>query len=212
MLSMPINLKFAEFPKIPRLNRDCTITEKIDGTNASVVIALPGVLMPIDDIIAEHSDGSLMFAGSRTRYIVPNEQRKGSDNHGFAAWVRDHASLLWTLGPGNHYGEWWGSGIQRGYGLPKGEKRFSLFNTHRWGDDDNGFSLRPACCSIVPTLYQGPFSTISVDTQIESLRLNGSWAARGFMQPEGIVIYHTALGGYFKATLEKDEQPKGLNR
>ena len=29
---------FVEFRKIPRLNRDIIITEKIDGTNASIVI------------------------------------------------------------------------------------------------------------------------------------------------------------------------------
>lgn len=29
---------FAEFPKIARLSRECVITEKIDGTNAQVVV------------------------------------------------------------------------------------------------------------------------------------------------------------------------------
>lgn len=31
-------MTFEAFPKIPRLNRDITITEKIDGTNVAVVI------------------------------------------------------------------------------------------------------------------------------------------------------------------------------
>jgi hypothetical protein len=30
--------EFAGFPKISRLSRDCIITEKIDGTNAQILI------------------------------------------------------------------------------------------------------------------------------------------------------------------------------
>jgi hypothetical protein len=62
----------------------------------------------------------------------------------------EHRDDLLTLGPGRHFGEWWGAGIQRRYGLT--EKRFSLFNVTRWGE------ARPACCHVVPTLYRGPFS------------------------------------------------------
>ena len=29
---------FVEFPKIPRLKRDIVVTEKIDGTNASILV------------------------------------------------------------------------------------------------------------------------------------------------------------------------------
>jgi hypothetical protein len=72
----------------------------------------------------------MMLAGSRSQYITPER-----DNHGFARWVQDDADELWALGEGRHFGEWWGSGIQRGYGLQKGEKRFSLFNVARWADD-----------------------------------------------------------------------------
>jgi hypothetical protein len=79
---------------------------------------------------------------SRSRWITPDD-----DNFGFAAWVEANRDELLTLGPGRHFGEWWGSGIQRGYGLPKGEKRFSLFNVSRWGES------RPACCHVVPVLY-----------------------------------------------------------
>lgn len=31
-------MEFKEFPKIPRLNREFTITEKIDGTNGCIVV------------------------------------------------------------------------------------------------------------------------------------------------------------------------------
>jgi hypothetical protein len=34
-------IPYEPFPKIPRLSRDCTITEKIDGTAAQVTAASP---------------------------------------------------------------------------------------------------------------------------------------------------------------------------
>lgn len=177
---------FQEFGKIGRLSRDMVITEKIDGTNAQVYIA---------------DDGQMLF-GSRTRYITPEQ-----DNHGFARWATDHREELLTLGPGHHFGEWWGGGIQRGYGLPKGEKRFSLFNVHRWSDEAG---VRPACCHIVPVLLRWTFDTAVIQDTLTSLGVLGSAAAPGFMQPEGIVVFHSANGALFKKTLEKDEMPKGI--
>lgn len=180
-------MDFVEFPKIARLSRECVITEKIDGTNGCICIG---------------EDGSF-YVGSRTRWITPE-----NDNYGFARWATENKDELTKLGPGTHFGEWWGSGIQRGYGLQKGEKRFSLFNVHRWVDD----AARPACCSVVPELWRGIFSTQDANEQIGILRRTGSKAAPGFMSPEGIVIFHTAGGYLFKKTIEKDEQPKGLQR
>lgn len=157
------------------------ITEKIDGTNAIIYIG---------------DDGEFL-TGSRTQWITPEK-----DNYGFSRWAHDHKSELMSLGPGFHYGEWWGRGIQRGYDLK--EKRFSLFNVSRWSDD----SLRPACCHVVPTLYSGQFSSIDVDVYLEELRVHGSYAAPGFMRPEGVVVYHVAGGYLFKKTIEKDAQHK----
>lgn len=176
---------FEPFGKIPRLNRACVITEKIDGTNAQIYIG---------------EDGSFE-AGSRSRFITPD-----SDNFGFARWAYEHKDELMTLGPGRHFGEWWGSGIQRGYGLEKGEKRFSLFQSARWTDD-----ARPACCGVVPVLFDGPFSTEAVSTAVERLRTLGSVAAPGFMKPEGVIVYHTASRSCFKVTVEKDGEPKGFS-
>ena len=173
---------FVGFPKIPRLSRRCVITEKIDGTNGCIYIG---------------DDGEFLV-GSRTRWITPN-----NDNHGFARWAYEHKEELLKLGPGRHFGEWWGQGIQRGYGLK--EKRFSLFNTSRWLDD----SVRPACCHVVPVLYDGMFHSASVDFYVNWLVTNGSRAATGFMRPEGIVIYHTAANLCFKRTIENDDEPKG---
>jgi hypothetical protein len=39
---------------------------------------------------------------------------------------------------------------------------------------------------------------------MECLKGNGSMAARGFMRPEGIVIYHTAARVFFKKTFDHD--------
>lgn len=199
---------FQGFPKIARLSRDCIVTEKIDGTNAQILITtsladMPQLSseLPIESVT---SVGELhLIAGSRTRFIAPGK----SDNHGFAAWVKANAEELVKLGPGRHFGEWWGSGIQRGYGLPKGEKRFSLFNTSIWADD----AVRPACCSVVPVLYRGTFDTqTAVDEMLELLMELGSIAAPGFMKPEGIIVYHVAGNLYFKKTIEKDAEHKGI--
>lgn len=173
-------MDFIEFPKMARLSRECIITEKIDGTNAQVYIT---------------EDGKIYF-GSRTRWITPD-----NDNYGFAAWGMEHRDELMKLGPGRHFGEWWGSGIQRKYDM-KG-KQFSLFNVTRWDNDE-----RPSCCLVVPTLYRGVFDTAAVMECLRGLESSGSKAAPGFMQPEGIVVYHVAAGIGFKKTIDRDEEPK----
>jgi hypothetical protein len=61
----------------------------------------------------------------------------------------------------------------------------------------------------VPVLYEGPFSKLAIDYALNELRAHGSQAAPGFMQPEGVVVFHTAAKTLFKVTLEHDEQPKG---
>jgi hypothetical protein len=109
------------------------------------------------------------------------------------------------LGEGAHFGEWWGQGIQRGYAQT--EKRFSLFNAWRWNDQNPN---RPACCGVVPNLYSGPFNTNVTEEIMTGLRVGGSAAAPGFMKPEGIIIYLSAARTYFKQTIEKDEEPKGM--
>lgn len=174
--------EFESFNKIARLSRACTITEKIDGTNGCICIDETGGF----------------YVGSRSRWILPED-----DNFGFAKWAYENKDELMKLGPGRHFGEWWGAGIQRRYGMT--EKRFSLFNTSRWADD----SVRPACCHVVPVLFSGPFTTEVADRCINHLREVGSMAAPGFMKPEGIIVYHHAANVYFKKTLEKDEEWKG---
>jgi len=168
-------MEFQVFPKMPRLSREVIISEKLDGTNAQILI-VEAEGYPVNYAIYERG-GLAILAGSRTRWISPSD-----DNYGFARWSLEHAEELLTLGPGRHFGEWWGQGIQRNYGLK--EKRFSLFNSARWSDD----AARPGCCHVVPELYRGEFCTGQIQIVIEELRQNGSAAAPGFLKPEGIVI------------------------
>lgn len=170
---------FREFSKIPRLSRQMIVTEKIDGTNGVVYVGEDDLVLP----------------GSPSRWLTPEQ-----DHFGFAAWVKEHEANLRLLGPGYHFGEWWGEGIQRGYGI-KG-KRWSLFNVKRWG------ALRPECCHVVPVLYEGPFDTAVVEKCLLSLATFGSQASVNFMRPEGVVVYHVQGNLLFKKTLEKDEEPK----
>lgn len=173
--------EFKPFPKIPRLSRECIITEKIDGTNASI-------------LITENGD---FYTGSRKRWITPDD-----DNYGFSRWAHEHKDELMELGPGHHFGEWWGQGIQRKYDLD--EKRFSLFNTNRWTDE-----TLPVCCHVVPVLFSGIFSDELVWDALSLLSEFGSSAAPGFMNPEGVIVFHVASQHLFKKTLEKDEEWKG---
>jgi hypothetical protein len=174
-------LIFPPMQKIARYSRICTITEKIDGTNASIFIS---------------EDLSEFRTGSKTRWITPQQ-----DNNGFSRWAHEHKDDLMQLGPGQHFGEWWGLGIQRTYGQTC--KRFSLFNTRRWKD------VRLSCCDLVPVIYEGMFKQSAIEAALQDLQLQGSFAAPGFMQPEGVVIYHHAAKQFFKKTLIGDEKPKG---
>lgn len=188
-------IEFIGFQKMARLNRECVITEKIDGTNAQIFIA----------------DDGTMLVGSRTRWLLPE-----NDNHGFANWCETQRSELLTLGRGRHFGEWWGQGINRNYGLK--EKRFSLFNTIRWCLYDQEpqriamadprvekYQKRlPACCGLVPVLRRGVFSSDAAASALYVLSQQGSAAVPGFMNPEGIVVYHVAGNVSFKVTLGGD--------
>lgn len=147
--------EFQAMNKIPRLNREIVITEKIDGTNASVVIVpeLIGdgsctteldravaaeIALPRDAVA--HVDGHYVYAGARNNYRLPGKQ----DNFGFAGFVQRNAeALVAALGPGRHFGEWWGPGINRGYG--QAGKTLSLFNVSKWGEVV-GY-LDPRCAS-----------------------------------------------------------------
>lgn len=176
---------FQPFPKIARLNRTIVITEKIDGTNAAIGI----------------SESGDFWCQSRSRIITPDD-----DNFGFARWAYANIdSLVRDLGLGLHFGEWWGAGIQRTYGLD--HKRLSLFNTSRWREP----AFTTPNLGVVPVMWTGdwlPDGLFAPDQALLHLRKFGSVAAPGFERPEGIVVYHGASNTLFKATLEGDQKGK----
>ena len=189
-------IEFQPWPKIHRLQREIVITEKIDGTNAAVGV----------------DENGRVWAQSRNNVISIFK-----DNAGFAQWVYQNKDVLRdALGPGIHFGEWWGAGIQRGYGLS--ERRFSLFNSYRWGVEESGVLKLQLARSLglaidcVPILYRGPWSYTSgaletifaPDVVQKNLSWQGSKAAPGFMNPEGIVVFHEHSGHMFKFTLDGD--------
>ncbi|MEE1835773.1 RNA ligase family protein [Streptomyces sp. SP17KL33] len=177
-------VEFAAWPKTPRLFRDIIITEKIDGTNAALHIDAEGNVT----------------AQSRKRLIYPHD-----DNFGFANWAAENAAILAPLlGPGVHFGEWWGRGIQRNYGLT--ERRFSLFNVHRHADIDA--EVGGARVNTVPVLYQGPFREEEITHWLSSLAMFGSVAVPGFADPEGICVFHTASRNVYKVTLDNNDAGK----
>lgn len=205
-----MTIEFLPYPKTPRLRRDVVVTEKIDGTNAQIHIRefkTNGVLVSavdeFDFAVPIGSETTLaMRVGSRNRWIKPG---KHTDNYGFASWCYTNAAELIKLGVGKHFGEWWGNGIARGYGMDR--KVFSLFNTARWGEHNPN---TPACVSVVPVLETCRVDEIN--NVLEHLRITGSKASPGFMNPEGIIVYHSASKQNFKVLLEGDEIPKGGQR
>jgi len=260
-------MKFQKFNKIPRLSRDCIITEKIHGTNAQIAIfsgkyfqeyiedcdsqaiikpdrvqnqedvekfinkyclyihpktsiAIAGSFDPLTNItkpLGYDYQELYIFAGSKKRWL---DCSSNGDNYGFAKWTKENASELIKLGQGRHYGEWWGYGIQHGYGLK--EKRYSLFNVGKWCEIHPQVisidpktkvkkyqNICPKCCKVVPILYKGLFDTQKIEIILNELKQHGSYAVPGFMNPEGIVIFHQASNHLFKKTIENDEKPKG---
>ncbi|WP_103529501.1 RNA ligase family protein [Streptomyces sp. SM12] len=180
---------FEPWPKTARLLRGVVITEKLDGTNAAVIVK------------QEANGGFRVAAQSRNRLITP-----GRDNFGFAGWVDENADeLARFLGPGRHFGEWWGRGIQRGYGMET--RNFSLFNTARFGMADS-VVIGGVEVDSVPVLHSGPFDEADIRECLRRLRVYGSYAAPGFMNPEGICVYHTALRTVLKVTLDNNDAGK----
>ncbi len=194
-----MSYEFKSYPKIPRLEKLVwAITEKLDGTNGIVHIepVNPYQLGAPDPFVNALEAGAVaivdnfaVFAGSRSRWLQPGRQ---TDNYGFGEWVKNNADeLVAILGPGTHYGEWWGQGIQRNYGATR--KRFTLFAPWRYPQvrdirDETGDEV----LTKVPLLAQGSGSARSIQTAIDlwssSLERDGSPAVPGWMNPEGLVL------------------------
>lgn len=198
-------MEFKEWGKTHRLFRNIVVTEKIDGTNACIIfeeVDGPNEHMPSTSYVIDPETGDLYEVGaqSKNRLITPEQ-----DNYGFARWVySNHEELFAILGPGRHYGEWWGAGIQRRYN--QSMKRFSLFNTERFAnlyDEADGVTI-----DCVPVMYEGPFSEKEILSAAAALRHGGSVAAEGFMKPEGVCIYHTQTKQVMKFTIDSNDKSK----
>lgn len=182
-------VEFKEWPKIPRgTGESMTITEKIDGTNACV-------------IVEETYRGPVVVGvQSRTQLLAnaDNDEMEltiTSDNFGFADWVKKNQDELAKLGPGYHYGEWAGPGIQKNHHNLE-HKTLFLFNSDRWRD---GRAPRPAGVECVPILYEGPADRNKIQETMDNL-----WASakeKGY-HPEGVVIWFHKGRRYEKITFE----------
>lgn len=183
------NFEFEPYQKLSRLKRTVVVTEKIDGTNAQILI---------------NKEAGVFKVGSRSRWLT-----LGDDNFGFCSWAcRNKDALIEELGDGRHFGEWWGQGIQRKYG--QDERHFSLFNTGRWNGAEEGKRLK--LCRTVPVLFIGSWDDFNIENIMLKLKTGGSVAAPGFMDPEGVVVFHSASNQSFKVTYEHDKLGKEASR
>lgn len=199
-------IEFKKLPSLSRLFRQMVVTEKMDGTQSTIIFQQwdgdPGEGRPTEALLGP--DGTLYEVGaqSKNRLLLPGAQ---TDNYGFAEWVLGYRYELFDLlGPGRHSGEWWGRGIQRNYGLEY--RNFSLFNPAKLGDHTRW--IGGAVVGSVPTLFEGPFSTEYVEELGCVLQEEGSSAVPGFMKPEGLVVFHVASGQSFKFTLDANDKHK----
>jgi hypothetical protein len=194
---------FERFPSLTRFSHGWTITEKLDGSNAQIlIISVHDVpLLENGNELARIGDVSI-WAGSRNRMITAD---KTGDHMGFAQFVKSNAEeIVCLLGEGRHFGEWVGPGIgKRHYDLK--EKRFVLFNTHRWTNAE-----LPERFDVVPVLGEGYMNdpNYAAESLMQSLKVKGSAYAPGFMNPEGVVMYHGPSKTTFKKTFDYDEQGK----
>lgn len=179
------DLDFVAFDKIERLKGIAvTITEKIHGTNAQIAIS---------------DDGQTVKAGSRNRWLTIDD-----DNYGFAKWVEEkREALLSFLGPGRHFGEWYGAGIGVGYGLK--EKRLALFNGHRWAAVVAEGGKLPERVDLVPVLYSGLYSVEALEGVKEKLKAGGSVLVPGYAKPEGVVVSFHEFRTLKKFVFESEE-------
>lgn len=183
-------MDFLEFPKITRLHKTMmSITQKIHGSNGCI------------RIWQSWSDDAIEINGLRWKIV--GSKRTGdvsinNDNFGFAAWIdQNKEELIRLLGPGRHYGEWAGPGINSGEGLDK--RTFILFNHHLFKPD----RPLPDRCKVVPVLYTGAYDTAAISETMAKLKEHGSYLVDGYMRPEGIVI--NVDGTRYKCVFEPEE-------
>jgi hypothetical protein len=179
--------EFKKWSSTPRWHNGLTITEKIDGTNACIVIY----------------NGEVK-AQSRKRIITPDD-----DNFGFARWVYDNAgALMDTLGYGYHYGEWFGEGIQKN---PLGieGKRFALFHATKY-TASNGYDLEQVDnLETVPLLHHGQATIWTIPDVVGSLARGSKVVGADVdAEAEGIIVWHKETRVKYKILLTNDDVHK----
>lgn len=164
--------EFVDFGKIARFRdtyNPVTISEKIDG-----------------------SQGGLNFDADGNLTVQSRKKVLDADNgDGFFNWATENReSLFRDLGPGVHFGEWYGRKIQRTYGLD--HKRFALFNAARFRDAE----FETLNLETVPLLFHGVVGDLGVDLYVDAaldyLNHYGSAAVPGFRNYEGVVVFFTS--------------------
>ncbi len=203
---------FIPYGKTARLHRNAVISEKLNGTNASVFF----VPLEEGETTRDHPnaraflhDKIAVYAQSRNRMLVP-----GEDNAGFGAWVEKHAlEIFAVLGVGRFWGEWYGPGVQKNPHDVE-HKRFALFEVQR--APIRALSETPLLFEDgtqlegVPILYQGKFSGSAVDDALIRLGQHGTQVngASENGRPEGIIVYLSEIQTRLKVLLEADHLSK----
>ena len=196
-------MEFKAFPKIENIRKmEMVITQKIHGTNAQIYIQERLFNLDFDKSIGTHVNPNVFLVdgkyyelrcGSRSRWIYP-----GDDNYGFAAFVHQHKEeFIRKLGPGQHFGEWAGPGVNSGEGLT--QKLFVLFDWWKYPAERE----LPPQTTVVPVLYKGEFSLEAIEQTMNDLKTQGSKLVPGFMRPEGVVI--SVLGTRLKKVFDAEE-------
>jgi len=125
-------MEFREFGKIPRLNRNCTITEKIDGTNIRIPFSTKAASSPI-------GDSSYVGIGGRTAnaqiptFLLTHLQATFTMEKIAACFDPDTNGLL--------FGEGYGARIQKGGGNYRPDVSFRLFDVVVFGVDEHAWWL-----------------------------------------------------------------------
>lgn len=225
-------LTFVEWPKIARLNRDVVVTEKIDGTNAAVGVTADGrVYAQSRNRILTVGNDNFGFAAWVKRHEQTLAKLLGIGLHfgewwgvgigrgydlserrfslfNVAKWAADSTTLLAFA-----------NARLNGCAIDTVPVLYSGPWTAVLGYHDATADVAPGERAwLTPEQMGGwegvqdqpnPRPRFAPNFELEWLKRVGSQAAPGYMNPEGIVVFHRASGTLLKATIENDAEWKG---